>query len=71
MRVFCDIAPCSLEEVDRRFCLMMDAESASDTSVYFYDITRRSISESCLSSSWNLDSQSASRRYEPESTAEE
>jgi hypothetical protein len=46
VRAFCDIAPCSIEEVDRRFYLMMDAESTSDTSVYFYDITRRSISES-------------------------
>jgi hypothetical protein len=50
-----DIAPYSLVEVDRRFtgayclhhvALMIDAISISETSVYFYETTRRYISES-------------------------
>jgi hypothetical protein len=53
--VFCDIALCSLVEVYRRFrgayclghedALMVEAVSTSETSVNFYQTTRRNISE--------------------------
>jgi hypothetical protein len=46
MVVACDVAPCSLVETIRRFksayCLIHVAYN-SETSVNFYDITRRSI----------------------------
>jgi hypothetical protein len=55
---FSDIAPCSLTEIGRRFkamirfvALMMETVSTSETSVNFYESTRRSIPEGCLSSS--------------------
>jgi hypothetical protein len=52
MTVFWDVAPCSLVEIDRRFrgvtasitkaiALMMEAASTSETSVNFYQTTRR------------------------------
>jgi hypothetical protein len=48
MTVFWDVATCSLVEVYRRFrgaycdiALMMEAESTSETSVNFYQTTRR------------------------------
>jgi hypothetical protein len=47
MTVFWDFAPCSLVEIDRRFrgALMMEAASTSETSVNFYETTRRNIPE--------------------------
>jgi hypothetical protein len=51
MTVFFDVAPCSLVEVYRRFngacCLqqMMEAAGTSDTSVNYYQATRRKIPE--------------------------
>jgi hypothetical protein len=37
MTVFCDVAPCSLVEIDRLFIApMMEAVSTSETSVKFY-----------------------------------
>jgi hypothetical protein len=55
MAAFCDIAPCSLVEVERRFrdsyclhhhgSLMMEAVSTSETSVYFYETAQRYIPE--------------------------
>jgi hypothetical protein len=53
MTLLWDVAPCSLEEIDGRFrgactlrlegVLMMDAESASETSANFYKTTLRKI----------------------------
>jgi hypothetical protein len=61
MAVFWDVAPCSLAEIDRRFrrtyclhhcirailliALMMEAVSTSETTVNFYQTTRRNIPE--------------------------
>jgi hypothetical protein len=51
--IFCDMAPCTYTQVDRRFrsayCLnqTMEAVSASDTSVNFYETKRRHIPEGC------------------------
>jgi hypothetical protein len=53
MTVFWDAAPCSLVEIYRRFvftasiifALMMETVSTSETSVNFYQTTRRNISE--------------------------
>jgi hypothetical protein len=48
MTVFWDVAPCSLVELYRHFRgadLMMEAASASETSVNFYQTTRRNIPE--------------------------
>jgi hypothetical protein len=42
--VFWDVAPCSLEENDRRF-RMTEAVSISKTPVNFYETTRRNIPE--------------------------
>jgi hypothetical protein len=42
MTVFWDVRPCSLIEV---IVLMMETVSTSETSVNFYQTTRRSISE--------------------------
>jgi hypothetical protein len=42
--VFWDVAPCSLVETDRP---MMEAVNTSETSVNFYETTRRSIPEGC------------------------
>jgi hypothetical protein len=41
MTVFWDVAPCSLVEVSLLIALMMEAESTSETSVNFYQTTRR------------------------------
>jgi hypothetical protein len=50
MTAFWDVAPRSLVEVDRRlrgaYCLHQGDET-SETSVYFYETTRRYIPESC------------------------
>jgi hypothetical protein len=44
MAVFWDVASCSLVEVYRRFiALMMEAASTAETSVNFYQNTRRNI----------------------------
>jgi hypothetical protein len=40
MAVFWDVAPCSLVDTDRRFALMMEAVSISETSFTFYETTR-------------------------------
>jgi hypothetical protein len=55
MKAFRDIAPCSHVEVDRRFrgayslhhqfALMMETVGISETSVSFYETTRRNIPE--------------------------
>jgi hypothetical protein len=45
MAVFWVVAPCSLIEVYRLIVLMMEAESTSETSVNFYQTTRRNIPE--------------------------
>jgi hypothetical protein len=45
MIVSWDVSPCSLVEIDRRYCLMMEAVSTSETSVSFYLTTRRNIQE--------------------------
>jgi hypothetical protein len=46
MTAFWDIEPCSLVEVDRRFiALTMEAVNTSETSVNFYETTRRNIPE--------------------------
>jgi hypothetical protein len=55
MTVFWDVAPCGLVEVDRHFrgayclhhqvALMVEAVSTSETSVNFYETTRRNIPE--------------------------
>jgi hypothetical protein len=51
MRVFWDIAPCSLDDLDRRFrqfiVLMMQVVRISETSVCFNETTRRYIPENC------------------------
>jgi hypothetical protein len=47
MSAFSDIEQCSLEEVDRIIALMMEAISTSETSVNFYETTRRSILKDC------------------------
>jgi hypothetical protein len=62
MTAFLDIAPCSLVEGDRRFrsvyclhhqgdewlnALMMEAVRTSETSVNFYQTTRRDVPEGC------------------------
>jgi hypothetical protein len=41
MTAFSDVAPCSLVEVYRLIALMMEAASTSETSVNFYQTTRR------------------------------
>jgi hypothetical protein len=64
MTAFCDMALCSLV-VRRRFAedcliaLMMEAVRTSETSVYFYETTRRHTLEGCLfvlsaERTWNL-----------------
>jgi hypothetical protein len=56
MAVFWDLAPCSVVEIDRRFrgtyylhhqamTLIMEAESTSETSINFYETTRRKFQE--------------------------
>jgi hypothetical protein len=46
MTVFWDVTPCSLVKVYRRFIdLIMEAENTSETSVNFYQTTRRNIPE--------------------------
>jgi hypothetical protein len=49
MTVFWDVAPSSLAEIDRHFrgacSLMMAAVSTSETSINFYETTRRNIPE--------------------------
>jgi hypothetical protein len=47
MTVFWNVAPCTLEEVYRRLLIdmMMEAASTSETSVNFYQTTRRNIPE--------------------------
>jgi hypothetical protein len=48
MTVFWDIAPCSLLETDRNFsaiALMVETINTSETSVNFYETTRRNIPE--------------------------
>jgi hypothetical protein len=49
MTAFWDTTLCILVEVDRSFrgTLMIKAVSTSETSVYFHETTRRSISEDC------------------------
>jgi hypothetical protein len=50
MTTFWDIAPCSLVEVDRRFrgaITLMEAVCTSETSINFYETTRRNILEGC------------------------
>jgi hypothetical protein len=55
MTAFWDIAPYTLVEVDRRFrsayciikAVIMEAVHTSETSVNFYEVTRRSIPEGC------------------------
>jgi hypothetical protein len=60
MTAFWDVATCSLTELDRHsrgaYCLyhqtdymalMMEAVRTSETSVYFYEITRHCIPEGC------------------------
>jgi hypothetical protein len=41
MTVFWVVAQCSLVEVYRRFAVMLEAASTSETSVNFYQSTRR------------------------------
>jgi UDP-N-acetylmuramyl pentapeptide phosphotransferase/UDP-N-acetylglucosamine-1-phosphate transferase len=49
--VFCDVAPCSLGQTHRRFrdayfiALILKSVSTSETSVNFYETTRRNIPE--------------------------
>jgi hypothetical protein len=55
MDVFWDVAPCSLVEVYRRLrgiALMMEAQSTSETSVTFYQSTRRNVPEDITSFSF-------------------
>jgi hypothetical protein len=46
MTVFWDVAPCSIVEINVcNIALMMEAVSTSETSVNFYETTRRKIPE--------------------------
>jgi hypothetical protein len=59
MAVFCDVAPCCLVEFYQRFrgaasglliALIMEAANSSETSVNFYQTTRRNTTEDLLAS---------------------